>query len=428
MSRAALSLAILLACAAALGADGITVGEEFALCAEGPGKGMEATPAVAFGQGVYLAVWREGWHGKGGSARIHAARVSAEGKLLDGKGIELAPAQAGATGRSQCVQERPRVAFGDGVFLVVWQDFRNGKDYDILAARIGPEGKVLDREPLAVAVGPRNQVLPDVASDGKAFIVVWQGMQGDETGFRGFAAAVSAEGKVGQPVETGMTPQPKVSWNGSQYLAVGGGAGFWAGNVQAVQLEAGGAPRGKPANVIGGTKAAVFSVSGVPGAGWLVVSHRSPPDPWGWGGPGAVRAVLVNTEGRPENQDAVKEPAGVKDRLPGWLDIGGGKAKGGTWPMGTSASAFDGKRSVVVWQRHHLCGEKMTNFENCDLIAARVDGYKSLDLSGVPVAASSAEERQPALASDGAGRLLLVYEKQQGDGCARVMGRMLQTE
>jgi len=425
MNRWTFIAGILLAWAAplpaALPADGITAGEEFALLPEGPGKGLQATPAAAFGQGLYLAVWREGWHGKGGAARLHAVRLSAEGKRLDGKGLEVAPAQAG-------VQERPRVAFGGGVFLVVWQDFRNGKDYDILAARISPEGKVLDREPLAVAAGPRNQVLADVAGDGQGFLVVWQGLQGEETDFRGFAAAVSAEGQVGRPVETGMTPQPKVAWNGSQYLAVGGGAGFWAGKVQAVLLDAGGAPRGKPVDVMGGTKAAVFAISGVPGKGWLVVSHRSPPDPWGWGGPGAMRATLVNAEGRPENTDAAKEPSGLQERLPGWLDMGKAKAKGDTWPWGESASAFDGKRSVVVWQRHHLCGEKMTNFENCDLIAARLDGYKSLDVSGVPVAASAAEEKQPALASDGAGRLLLVYEKQQGDGRVSVMGRVLGTE
>lgn len=123
-----------------------------------------------------------------------------------------------------------------------------------------------------------------------------------------------------------------------------------------------------------------------------------------------------------------KEPAGVQSRLPNWLDMGKAKAKGDTWPWGESASAFDGQHSVVVWQRHHLCGEKMTNFENCDLIAARVDGYKPLDAAGVAVAASAAEERRPAVASDGVGRLLMVYEKQQGAGAVSVMGRMLQSK
>lgn len=405
---------------AALAAGDIRVGPECALLPDGPGKGFQGTPAVAFGNGVYLAVWREGWHGKGGSARIRAARISADGKVLDAAGIEAAPAGAG-------VQERPRVAFGGGVFLVVWQDSRNGRDYDILGITVNPDGRLSLDQPVVIAGGPRNQVLPDVASDGKGFVVVWQGLSGDETAYRGYAAAVSPDGKVGKVVETGITPQPKVAWNGAGYLAAGGGAGFWQGSVHAVRLDASGAPLGKPAEVIKGTKAAVFSLSGVPGRGWLVVSHRSPPDPWGWGGPGAMRAVLVSADGRPENTDGVKEPSGVRERLPGWLDMGREKTATSTWPWGESASAFDGQRSVVVWQRHHLCGEKMTGFINCDLIAARVDGYQSLDPPGVPVAAGDAEETRPAVASDGAGGLLVVYEKGEAQGRSKVMARLLRT-
>ena len=138
-----------------------------------------------------------------------------------------------------------------------------------------------------------------------------------------------------------------------------------------------------------------------------------------------MRAALVNPDGKLENQDAIKEPAGVKARLPCWLDFGRAKKPGATWPWGQSASAWDGTHSVVVWQRHHLCGEKLTNFENCDLIAARVDGFKSLDEAGIPVAASAADETSPALASDGAGRLLCVYEKRSADARSRVAGRVL---
>lgn len=405
----------------AAGAQGITAGDEVALPAGGPGAGLQGTPAVAFGQGAYLAAWREGWHGKGGRARIYAARLSPEGKVLDPKGIEVAPAAAG-------VQDSPRVAFSGGVFLVVWQDFRNGKDYDVLGARVSPEGKVMDREPLAIAAGPHNQALPDMAGDGKAFLVVWQSPRGDAPAYRGWAAPVAADGKVGPAVETGAVPQPKVAWGGECYLAAGGGSGFWKGNVQGVRLGADGTPLGKGALVMHGGKDACFSLCGVPGKGWLVVSNRSNPDPWGWGGPGAIRAAQVSPEGRTLNEDAVKEPAGVQQKLPGWLDIGREKKKGATWPQGESAGAFDGKRSVVVWQRHHLCGEKMTEFENCDLIAARVEGFTSLDPEGVPVAATPEEERHPALASDGAGRLMLVYEKSQGEGKWGVFARALRTE
>ena len=150
-------------------ADGrLVVGNEFALLENGPGQGLQARPVAAYGKDVYLVVWREGWHGLGGKARIYAARVDKAGRVLDPKGIEVSPSREG-------VQEAPRVAFGGGVFLIVWHDLRNGKDYDVLAARILPEGKVLDSEPIEIAASPRNQVLPDVASDGKGFLVAWQG-------------------------------------------------------------------------------------------------------------------------------------------------------------------------------------------------------------------------------------------------------------
>jgi hypothetical protein len=399
----------------ATGPAAINVGDEFFLLEGGPGRGVQGTPHVAYGKGLYLVVWREGWHGKGGKARIYAARVSPQGKVLDPKGIEVAPAEAG-------VQERPRVAYGGGVFLVVWQDLRNGKDYDVLAARIDPHGRVLDASPIGVAVGPRTQVLPDVASDGDGFLVVWQGLQGEETAYRGFAATVSREGTVGPAIETGATPQPKIAWNGRSYLAA-----YGSQTVFSVMLDR----KGRPLNAtkygnqtIRSTKAAAFSVSAVPGRGWLVVGHRSPPDPWGWGGPGAMRAALVGADGKLQNQDAVKEPSGVWSRLPGWLDLGKDKSAGATWPWGESTSAWDGAHSLVVWQRHRLRGEKMTNFTNCDLVAARVDGFRSLDPAGIPIAASQAEEKWPALASDGAGNLLCVYEKHQ-DGGTRIAARRI---
>ncbi|HPD15885.1 MAG TPA: hypothetical protein PLE19_13100 [Planctomycetota bacterium] len=397
------------------GEGGIDVGEEFPLLADGPGRGIQATPDVAFGGGAYLAVWREGWHGKGGSARIYAARVSADGKVLDPKGIEVSPCKNG-------VQEQPRVAFGGGAFLVVWQDLRNGKDYDVLAARVSPEGKVLDAEPIAVAAGPRTQALPAVASDGQGFLVVWQGLAGAEAAYRGFAAQVSADGKVGAAVETGATPQPKVAWNGKCYLAACGGAGFWAGEVRSILLGADGKPASKPAPALGGTKAAIFSLSAVPDRGWLVISHRSPPDPWGWGGPGAMRAAFIGPNGTPASPVKEEHP---QARLPHWLDFGREKGRGATWPWGHSASAWAGKHSLVVWQRYHLGGEKWTNFENCDLVAARVDGVTSLDPAGVPVAASDADERRPALAADGMGGLLCVYERGSGEGMSHVAARRI---
>ena len=83
---------------------------------------------------------------------------------------------------------------------------------------------------------------------------------------------------------------------------------------------------------------------------------------------------------------------------------------------------------MVVWQRYHLGGEKRTNFENCDLAAARVDGFTSLDPAGIPVAEGPEDERRPSIASDGKGRLLLVYEKYRGQGRGTIRGRVVRTQ
>ncbi len=403
--------ACILSVAAAAG-EGISVSEEIIVFADGPGKLARATPDVAFGKGVYLVVWREGWDGKGGGARVYAARVAADGKILDEKGIQVAPSEKG-------VQTYPQVASDGKNFLVVWEDFRNGKDHDILAARVSPEGKVLDTKPIAVAVGPRSQVLPDVASDGKNFLVVWQGMRAKDAGYHGFAAPISADGKAGTAVETGALPQPRVASDGEKYLVV-----YGSSSTSGFLLGPDGKPAGSSLTAVGRSKGACFSIAGAPGKGWLVVGHRSPPDPWGWGGPGAMRCGAVKPDGKVDNP-TLKEPSGNWGKLKNWLDVGGRKRT--TWPWGESTIAWDGKHFVAVWQRHHIAGEKKSSFKNCELIASRVDGWKPLDDAGVPVAATEREEKYPALASDRAGKLLCVYEKYCADGQVRICARRLST-
>lgn len=419
MTRPARVFALVVVLVAAAGVHAqapLAVSDPFALPA-GPGTAnLQATPATAFGANVHLVVWRQGWHGKGGSARIRAARVSADGALLDSASVEIAPAAGG-------VQERPRVAFAGGVFLVAWQDLRNGRDYDVLGARVSPAGKVLDAEPITIAAGAHNQALPDVAGSAESFMVVWQGVQGDDPSYRGFAAPIDAAGKVGKAVETGLAPLPKVAWNGAEFLAAGASTGTFQGNVRIARLKPDGTPVGQPVLALRSTKAVAYSVAGVPGRGWIVLAHRSPPDPWGWGGPGALRAALISPDGRLLNGDDVKDPSNNRQRPLAWLDVGRDKAAGATWPWGDSAAGFDGRTPIAVWQRHHLAGEKMTNFQNCDLVAARLDvptppagpGLRSLDPAGVPVAAGDSDELHPALSPAGDGRSLLVYERRTAD-------------
>jgi hypothetical protein len=58
-------------------------------------------------------------------------------------------------------------------------------------------------------------------------------------------------------------------------------------------------------------------------------------------------------------------------------------------------------------------------------MASRVAGWGPLDAVGAPVAASELEERDPALASDAAGKLLRVYEKHDRNGSVSIVARLL---
>ncbi len=55
-----------------------------------------------------------------------------------------------------------------------------------------------------------------------------------------------------------------------------------------------------------------------------------------------------------------------------------------------------------------------------------MEGWKPLDREGVVAAASSANERNPALDGNGAGKLLCVYEN-VADGKAQIVARTLRT-
>jgi len=416
---------------AAAPAGALNVGDEVALMADGPGRTMRSFPAVGFGKGVFLAAWQEGWQGKGGSSRIYVARVGLDGKPLDPKGIEIAPCKTG-------VQEYPRVAFSGGVFLVVWHDMRNGKDCDVLAALVSPEGKVLDADPIAIAAGPRTQAMPDVAADDKGFMAVWHAFQGEEVFPKLFAARVGPDGSRGEPVAVTDGASPRIAWNGSEHLVIysmnrgkrwlrmdRAGKALWNPSARSWSDSIEGDP--------------LCSTCGLSSdRGWLIVYHGGLPN-WWYRSVAIQRAARITPEGKKEAPGDTSGNYGPKGGVPpeNWLDtsfgkktqanVGGSANTPSVFPYGGSALASDGKCCVVVWQRYQMGGASNMEMANGDILASRLDSWRPLDKDGVPVAASAAEEINPALAGNGAGRLLCVYEKVE-DGKTRIAARTLQTD
>ncbi len=160
-------MVIVLGCGVTLGVQGapLEVGKPFDVT-PGLEKGRQQWPVVAYGKGVYLVVWQEG-SGYAGTrhADIMGARVSKDGKVLDKKGILICGAKHH--------QLYPAVCFDGENFVVAWQDFRSGKDWDVYATRVSPEGRVLDADGVKVAAVEGNQVYPAVASGGGKTVILW---------------------------------------------------------------------------------------------------------------------------------------------------------------------------------------------------------------------------------------------------------------
>ena len=150
-------------------------------------------------------------------ARNRLLAVVALGSLLaSGCLVEISDPVYGPGGHDQ---RRPAVAFDGTNFLVVWADLRNPTpldvfSYDIYAARITPDGSVLDVTGIPIAQNYPNDPAPDVAFDGTSFLVVWNGGSI-------YGARVRPDGAV-------LDPQPFIIGGGGQTggpaISAGGGS------------------------------------------------------------------------------------------------------------------------------------------------------------------------------------------------------------
>jgi hypothetical protein len=137
------------------------------------------------GAKCWLVVWREGYLNEGTST-VWCARVSAEGKALDSAGVVLASGEE--------FRDRPRVASDGKKFLVVWEDMRNGEDWDVYGAVVPAEGTISGIREFLVAGGAHNQARPDVAFAKGNYHVLWMGYGGPSYAIYG--TRVSPDGKL----------------------------------------------------------------------------------------------------------------------------------------------------------------------------------------------------------------------------------------
>lgn len=180
-------------------------------------SGTQGSPSVAFGNNNYFVVWQDNCNSYT-QYDIYGTQVSKNGHIFENPNIPISI----ATGN----QESPSIIFYDTMYLVVWEDRRNGIESDIYGARVLQNGQMLDTTGIFISTAPNTGFSwwsPSVANDGNSYLVVWQG-DWDNTDIYG--ARISQNGQLldtnGILISNVANFQlaPSVAFDGSNYLVV----------------------------------------------------------------------------------------------------------------------------------------------------------------------------------------------------------------
>jgi hypothetical protein len=161
-----------------------------------------SVPAVAYGAGCYMLSWHQS-----AGRKIEATRVSSDGVVLDTLPIIIS--------NNQSTSDQVDIAFGDSVFLVVWNKGANG----VFGARVHANGVLLDSVPKPMGMGGNFCFWPRVAGEGRDFLVTHLDDRRDELR----AIRVNSEGVFMDTVEL---PLGRVSGGNLEWSAP---AAFGAG-------------------------------------------------------------------------------------------------------------------------------------------------------------------------------------------------------
>lgn len=290
---------------------------------------------------------------------------------------------------------KPTIAFDGTNFLVVyrvWEGDTPGES-DIYAARIAPNGAVLDPNgiPISTVVNndpyPGNQYIPSVAFDGTNYMVVWvEGRENPELQYELYAARVTPAGTVLDPngVQITFTHQPQygdyyipirmpsIAFDGTNYLVVWRSA---RDNIRGLRLT----PElisldGEAGFLINGNSS-FYPYAAFDGTNYMVVWHDTRTQVGGW----SVYGARVSPQG------SVLDPGGflINDT-----------------PLNQEHTTieFDGTNYLVAWHEWPVGGEKIAG----QVSAARVTpGGVVLDNPSILIYPYVVGEDRPSITYDG---------------------------
>ncbi len=232
---------------------------------------------VAWDGRTYLAAWESDLSDV--NADLLGCRIDRSGVVLDPEGLEWSTAAD--------AQAFPAVAGRAADALLVYQDYRGRDAWDLYGTLLDAAGAPIAPGPFPIHADGGDQMGAAVATNGTAFLTVWQDDRDAETGgapeIR--AARVNAAGTVLDTAGIVIAPaartswaRPSVAWNGTDYVVAWTGGS--ADPVRAARLSAGGLLRDPVAievsGLLNGIQPAVACAGAAALVAWTSVDPRAP--------------------------------------------------------------------------------------------------------------------------------------------------------
>jgi hypothetical protein len=174
-------------------------------------------PELAWSGTNYLMVWPDDYL-DGNYSSISAQLISPSGGLIGGM-IAITANSA---------QELDAVAYGGGKYLVVWNDYSNGTNWNIYGQIVSASGALVGGNLfISAPVNGKRSQGASAAFDGTNFLVVWQ-FSSATNHYVTYGVFISPGGVVGTPFAIGQTVSPTtiargdvgLRFNGTNYFVV----------------------------------------------------------------------------------------------------------------------------------------------------------------------------------------------------------------
>jgi len=184
--------------------------------------GNQGFPKVSFDGTNYFVIWNDTRYG---GYDIFGTRVSQNGDILDPYGIYIS--------QSSGTEFYSDIAFDGTNYLVVYDELEVN-DYDIYAKRVGPDGQIIDDNPIIVCSSSNDQIYPKVIFTGNYYFVVWIHDTGSDRNIYG--ARILPDGTV---VDTNgflisgannLQDAPDLAYDGKRILVVWADARDYSNN------------------------------------------------------------------------------------------------------------------------------------------------------------------------------------------------------